>query len=99
MVEYDISESLLLSMIILWPINIFQWDFEEAHGQWRGPTAKQQEGDEFPLQELPETPKPLNTCTCVVSGLLQKTLPGKEEDEGFTAVSLAKWQRTVIFSL
>ncbi|XP_035503528.2 transmembrane protein 44 [Scophthalmus maximus] len=67
-----------------------EWDFEEAHGQWRGPTAKQQEGDEFPLQELPETPKPLNTCTCVVSGLLQKTLPGKEEDEGFTAVSLAK---------
>ncbi|XP_039984778.1 transmembrane protein 44 isoform X2 [Xiphias gladius] len=58
-----------------------EWDFEEANGQWREPTAKQQEGDEFPLQEWLPNPTPFNICTCAVSGLPQNTLSGKEEVE------------------
>ncbi|XP_034437858.1 transmembrane protein 44 isoform X2 [Hippoglossus hippoglossus] len=56
-----------------------EWDFEEANDQWRGPTAKRQEDDEFPLQQCPANPKPFTICTCSVSGLLKKTLSGKEE--------------------
>ncbi|XP_022594237.1 transmembrane protein 44 isoform X2 [Seriola dumerili] len=51
-----------------------EWDFEEANGQWREPTTKQQQGDEFPLQEWPANPGPFNICTCAMSGLSQKTV-------------------------
>ncbi|XP_060934859.1 transmembrane protein 44 [Limanda limanda] len=56
-----------------------EWDFEEANGQWRGPMAKPQEDDEFPLQQCPANPKPFTICTCSISGLLKKTLSGKDE--------------------
>ena len=68
-------------MIICWPVHVFQWDFEEAHGQWREPKAKQQEGDEFSLQEWSANPKPFNIGTCAVSGLPQNTLSVSEEGE------------------
>ncbi|XP_019936323.2 transmembrane protein 44 isoform X4 [Paralichthys olivaceus] len=56
-----------------------EWDFEEANVQWRGPTVKQQKGDEFPLKQCPANPKPFTICTCAMSGLLKKTLSSKEE--------------------
>ncbi|XP_034387015.1 transmembrane protein 44 isoform X2 [Cyclopterus lumpus] len=43
-----------------------EWDFEAANSQWLEPTAKQQEGDNFPLQELPTNPKLNNICTCAM---------------------------------
>uniref|UniRef100_A0A665UTC2 Transmembrane protein 44 n=1 Tax=Echeneis naucrates TaxID=173247 RepID=A0A665UTC2_ECHNA len=47
-----------------------EWDFE--HAQWREPTAKQQQGEEFPLQEWPENARPFNFCACAVSAPSQK---------------------------
>ncbi|XP_069550705.1 transmembrane protein 44 [Brachyistius frenatus] len=63
-----------------------EWEFEAADAQWSEPIAKQQEGEEFPLQEWPSNPKPFNVCTCSISRLPQKTLSGTEEP----AVSSAK---------
>ncbi|KAM9358364.1 transmembrane protein 44 [Symphorus nematophorus] len=64
-----------------------EWDFEEAHAQWKGPRAKQQ----FSPNEWPANPKPLNICsTCAVSGLSQKTLSVAEEGESVSSASLAK---------
>ncbi|KAM7409528.1 hypothetical protein PAMA_001150 [Pampus argenteus] len=37
-----------------------EWDFEEEKAQWIEPKAKQQEGDEFPLQEWPRNLKAKN---------------------------------------
>ncbi|XP_018528503.1 transmembrane protein 44 isoform X2 [Lates calcarifer] len=69
-----------------------EWDFEEANGHWREPTAKQQQGDEFPLQDwIPANARPFNICTCAMSGLPQKkSLSVKEEGQSVSAVSLAK---------
>lgn len=67
-------------------VYIFQWDFEEANIQWRESTARQQDGDEFPLMDWPKNPKPFNAC--VMSGLPQKTLSGTEEGGSVSAVSL-----------
>ncbi|XP_026200637.1 transmembrane protein 44 [Anabas testudineus] len=63
-----------------------EWDFEEANAQWRESTAKQQDGDEFPLMEWPKNPKPFSTC--VMSGLPLKTLSGTEEGGSLSAVCL-----------
>ncbi|KAG7514345.1 hypothetical protein JOB18_031186 [Solea senegalensis] len=63
-----------------------EWDFEEANGQWR--TSVQQQNDEFPFQQCPANPNPLNFCTCAMSRLPITILPGKQE--GVTTVSLAK---------
>ncbi|XP_008285778.1 transmembrane protein 44 [Stegastes partitus] len=62
-----------------------EWDVEAANTQWREPTAKRHQGDEFPLQEWPTNPKPFNVCMCSVPGLPQKT-----PEEGGPAVSSAK---------
>ncbi|TNN84076.1 hypothetical protein EYF80_005682 [Liparis tanakae] len=43
-----------------------EWDFEAANSQWLEPTAKQWEGDNFPPQELPTSPKLDNICTCAM---------------------------------
>ncbi|XP_026178675.1 transmembrane protein 44 [Mastacembelus armatus] len=65
-----------------------EWDFEEANAQWREPTAQQQEGDKFPLQEWPENPKLFNFC--VTSGLSQKTLSVTGEGQSVFALSCEK---------
>lgn len=62
-----------------------EWDFEAANTQWKEPTAKQHQRDEFPLQEWPTNPKPFNVCMCSMSGLPQKT-----PEEGGPAVISAK---------
>ncbi|XP_070765017.1 transmembrane protein 44 [Enoplosus armatus] len=56
-----------------------EWDFEEANAQWSEPTAKLQEGDEFPMQKWPTNPKPFSICTCAMSGLPQKTPPSSTQ--------------------
>lgn len=65
-----------------------EWDFEAANTHWSKATAKQQEGDEFPLQEWPTNPEPFNICARSPSGLAQKALSGTEECG--SVVSLAK---------
>ncbi|KAM4629831.1 transmembrane protein 44 [Polymixia lowei] len=55
-----------------------EWDFEEANTQWRESPAKQEIGDEFPLQEWPKNPAPFGICTCGISGLPEKIVCGKE---------------------
>ncbi|CAI5685236.1 transmembrane protein 44 isoform X2 [Oreochromis niloticus] len=65
-----------------------EWDFEAANAHWSKATAKQQEGDEFPLQEWPKNPEPFNICARSPSGLAQKALSGTEECG--SVVSLAK---------
>ncbi|XP_047443592.1 transmembrane protein 44 isoform X2 [Mugil cephalus] len=45
-----------------------EWDFEAVNAKWSHPTAKQQEGNEFPLQEWLTNTKP-----CSMSALPQKT--------------------------
>ncbi|XP_023119048.2 transmembrane protein 44 [Amphiprion ocellaris] len=62
-----------------------EWDFEAANTQWREPTAKQHQGDEFPLQQWPTNPKPFDACVCSMSGLPQKT-----PEEGDPAVTSVK---------
>ncbi|KAM7387929.1 hypothetical protein PAMP_024136 [Pampus punctatissimus] len=44
-----------------------EWDFEEENTQWSEPKAKQQEGDEFPLQEWPRNLKPKNVSAVQTS--------------------------------
>ncbi|XP_031614019.1 transmembrane protein 44 isoform X2 [Oreochromis aureus] len=65
-----------------------EWDFEAANAHWSKATAKQQEGDEFPLQEWPKNPEPFNICARSPTGLAQKALSGTEECG--SVVSLAK---------
>ncbi|XP_030583955.1 transmembrane protein 44 isoform X4 [Archocentrus centrarchus] len=64
-----------------------EWDFEAANAQWTKPTAKQQAGDEFPLQEWPVNPEPFNICTRSSTRLAQQALCGTEH--GGCTVSLA----------
>ncbi|XP_078141929.1 transmembrane protein 44 [Centroberyx gerrardi] len=67
-----------------------EWDFEEANAQWSEPPAKQEKGEEFPLQEWPKNPKPFSICTCGTSGLPEKTVSGREVGESGSAAGMAR---------
>ncbi|XP_029905221.1 transmembrane protein 44 isoform X2 [Myripristis murdjan] len=55
-----------------------EWDFEEANAEWSEASAKQEKGDEFPLQEWPENPKPFGICSSGMSQLPgEMTVPGE----------------------
>ncbi|XP_022050407.1 transmembrane protein 44 [Acanthochromis polyacanthus] len=59
-----------------------EWDFEAANTQWREPTAKQHQGDEFPLQEWPTNPKPFDAC--------MRSMSEKTPGEGSPVVTSVK---------